>query len=110
MELKLKVYKTQREVEKEYKVDGYDLMTGTVEEILKEIDIEKILSKSDDEQMIELIKFVTKNFNRIYPIVHDMFGITEEEYKRTKVKELATVLIQFVATSLDLMNKLETKN
>lgn len=110
MELKLNVYTNQKEIEKTYTVDAYDIMTGTTEELLNMIDVDNLSKKDNNELVMELLKIVAKNFKSIYVLIHDMFGITEEEYKRTKTKELAQMLFSFILHTMHEFGKLDTKN
>lgn len=106
MELKLKIYKNQTEVEKEVVVDTYDLMTGTTEEFLNAIDIDKLSTKSNNELYVEIGKFVVKNPKIIRGLIHDIFGISEDEYRRTKVKEIGAILLQFLNATCEEISKL----
>lgn len=109
MELVLKVYKNQKEVEKEYKIDSYDLMTGFVEDLLKAIDIDQLEGKSGNDLYLGIAKIISKNYGIFYPLAHDMFGITEEEYRRTKVKELAVALAGSLGFSIGQFARLDSK-
>ena len=94
--IELKIYEkgNKKKVEKTYKVDGYELMLGTVEDFMNIIDIDKI-----DDNM-ELAKMVLKCYKQILPLLMDIFpDATEEELKRTKVDELV-VTIKQVGTSI----------
>lgn len=98
MELKLNVYKGN-EIEKTYTAESFRLMTGTCEEILKVVDIDKLLDGNlKDEQMgIEILKVVVKSFRLFCPLLQEVFvGLTEEEYHRTAIKEVANCVINVV--------------
>jgi hypothetical protein len=87
MELKLNVYKG-REVEKTYTATEYDLMFGTIEDLLDIIDLEKI---NDKEELAKIVLGVVK---QVKPLLKDVFvGLTDAELKRTKVKELAPIVM-----------------
>lgn len=105
MELKLNIYK-KREVIKTYTSETYDLMFGTVEDLLELIDIDGLQSGSDVE-IIKLVgNVVTKGMNIIKPLLKDIFeGLTDDELKCTKVNEIATVLINVVKFSINEMSK-----
>lgn len=99
MELKLNVYGKGKKVEKTYAAEEFTLMTGTCEDILKVVDVDKLMSgKLSDEQMgIEIIKTVTKSFKLFCPLLQEVFdGLTAEEYRRTSVKEVANCVINVV--------------
>lgn len=95
MELKLNVYKG-REVEKTYTTDTYDLMYGIVEDILGVLDLEKMTDN------LEVAKMVIKMMPQIRPFLKDVFeGLTDEELRRTKVKELIAVFVNIVRYSIN---------
>lgn len=95
MELKLNVYKG-REVEKTYTTDTYDLMFGIVEDILSVLDLEKMNNN------LEIGKMIIKLMPQIKPFLKDVFdGLTDEELRRTKVKELIAVFVNIVMYSIN---------
>lgn len=106
MELKLNVYKNQKEIEKTYSVDTFDLMTGTTEDFLNAINIDSLSAKTDKEIYLEIGKFITKNPRLIYGLLHDIFGITEEEWRKTKVKEVGAVLLKFLTSTCEEIARL----
>lgn len=90
--MKLNVYKNQKEIEKTYEVDNYDIMYGTVQDVLAVLDdgIDKL---NDNDQAIKLI---TENRTKLEDLLLDIFGgegLTPEELRRTKLKELIPVFI-----------------
>lgn len=107
MSLKLNVYKNKK-VEKTYEVDEYEIMFGTVEDILKIIDIDKI---GDN---VELVKMVLKSLNQIKPFLKEIFQeISDEELRRTKTKEIISLFVQIISSSisdLGLINGNKVKN
>jgi hypothetical protein len=93
MELKLNVY-AGKEIEKTYTTDTYDLMYGTIEDLTNAIDIEKFNS-IDKIGNNELGGIVLKLLPQVKPLLKTIFdGITDEEIKRTKVKELIPVFVE----------------
>lgn len=98
MELKLNVYKGKK-IEKTYTADDFTLMTGVCEDIIKLVDIDRLTSGALDDQAmgIEIIKIVVKGFDKFRPFLKDVFeGLTDEEYRRTSIKEVAGVILQIV--------------
>lgn len=96
-ELKLNIYKG-REVEKTYTAETYDIMTGTVEDVVQLVDVEKLVnSKSDTALVVEVVKIITGLFSTVKPILKDIFdGLTDEEIRHTKAKEVANLFINIV--------------
>lgn len=105
MELKLNIY-NGREVEKTYTAETYDLMFGTVEDLLEVIDLDNLKSGSDVE-IIKLVgNVVTKSMDVIKPLLKDIFeGLTDDELRKTKVKEIAEALIEVVKFSIAQIGK-----
>lgn len=102
MDLKLNIYRTNNEVEKTYTAAEYDLMWGTIEDLTSVIDLDKI----DDET--EVGKMIFKVLPQIKPILKQIFtGVTDDEIKRTKVKELIPIFIEvfkYAFSEISLLN------
>lgn len=112
MELKLNVYEGN-EVVKTYTSDKFRLKTGTCEDILSLIDIDKFTSGLSDERLgIEILKILTKGFNKFNPMMKEIFiGLTDEEYRNTDIKEVAQVIISVVTFTIsELFGVKKAKN
>lgn len=112
MELKLNVY-NGAEIEKTYTSSNFALMTGTCEDILNLVDIDKLKGSLEDEQTIlEVVKIVMKAFNEFNPMMKQIFdGLTDDEYRRTKIIDVAKVVIEVVRyTFAELFKVASTKN
>lgn len=86
--------------------ETYDLMFGTVEDLLQLINIDNLQSGSD----VEIIKLagnvVVKGMDIIKPLLKDIFeGLSDEELKCTKVNEIVAVLVEVVKFSVTEMAK-----
>lgn len=106
MELKLNVY-NKKEIEKTYITETYDLMFGTIEDLLEVIDLDKV----DDN--VEVGKMILKVLPKIKPFLKDVFdGLTDDELKRTKVKELIPLFIDIFKFALDELGSIgdDSKN
>ena len=87
--MKLHIYKNQKEVEKTYEVDNYDLMFGTVEDILGIFD--EIEDMGDNMQIFNAIRH---NRSKLNDLLKDIFPeLTDDELRRTKLFELVPVFI-----------------
>ena len=85
MELKLNIY-NGKVIEKTYITDTYDLMYGTIEDVLNVIDLDKI------DKSVELGKMIIRLLPLIKPFLKDVFdGLTDEELRHTKVKEVKKI-------------------
>lgn len=105
--IKLNIYKegNKKEIEKTYIAEGYDLMLGTIDDILSVIDVDKL----NDQKAVAVM--VLKSYGQIKPLLMDVFpGVTNEELNRTKISELVTVFIQIATATAELLTTLETKN
>lgn len=91
--MKLNIYKTQREIEKTYEVDSYDLMYGTVEDILG------IFDELDDySDNMEVFKVIQRNRTKLNDLLMDVFpDMKEEELRRIKLKELVPLFMDLFA-------------
>lgn len=104
--LKLNIYKedNKNEIEKTYTAEGYDLMLGTLQDIMAIIDIDKINSGNE----IELAKMAIRGFDQITPILRDVFpGVTSEELRRTKTKELVPLFVDLTKEAIGTLAPLK---
>ena len=91
--MKLDIYASQTEIEKTYEVDTYDVMYGTVEDILNVMDA--ITDESDTDA---LIKAVSENREKLNALLKDVFpGLTDEELRRVKMRDLVPLFLDLFA-------------
>lgn len=103
-DLKLNIY-NGKTVEKTYIAEEIDIMFGTIEDLLDVIDFDNL----NDEK--EVVKVVIKTLNNLKPFLKQIFdGLTDEEIKRTKVKELIPLFVKIVKYSIDELKSLMGKN
>lgn len=105
MELKLNIY-NKKQVVKTYTAETYDLMFGTVEDLINLIDLDKLKTGSD----VELLKLagdvVMNGLGIIKPLLKDIFdGLTDEELRSTKTSEIASVLVEIVKFTITEISK-----
>lgn len=89
--MKLNVYKNQHEIKKTYEVEAYDLMYGTVEDIFEVLD-----GMEDVETDNEILVVIQKNRKKLNELLMDIFGsegLTEEELRMVKIKELVPFFV-----------------
>ena len=104
MELKLNIYKSQREIEKTYVADTYDLMWGTVDDVLSLFDLDNL------KDNVEIVKIIIKSINSFKPLMKDIFeGLTDEELRKTKTKEIVPIVIAVAKEAYEQMGA-EAKN
>lgn len=105
MNLILKVYdKTGRTVEKTHKSTTYDLMFGTV------IDLMELLKIEDIDNQAELLKTIYSAWSEITTVLSAVFpDVTAEEWKRVKVKELIPLIVDIAKFSISEMFTIPTE-
>lgn len=111
MELKINIY-NKKEIAKTYTNDTYDLMFGTIEDFMDLINVDE-LKTGDDKEIIVLVgKAIPKGMGTIKALLKDVFeGMTDEELKHTKVKEITKVLVNIIKSSITEIRKgIDEKN
>lgn len=105
MDLKLNIYE-KKKVVKTYTAETYDLMFGTVEDLVDLIDLDQ-LKNGTDAEIIKLVgKVIINGMGIIKPLLKDIFeGLTDEELKNTKVSEISTALVEIVKFSISQITK-----
>lgn len=104
--MKLNIYKNQKDIEKTYEVDGYDIMYGTIEDIFEVLEDGADTLKDNDA----LLKIIVDNRSKLEDLLLDIFGsegLTKDELRRTKLKELIPVfvdLFRYVQKSFESKN------
>lgn len=105
MEMKLNIY-NKKEVVKTYVAETYDITFGTVEDLIKLIDLDNINLDNDAELIKVAGKVVMGGMDIIKPLYKDIFdGLTDEELRNTHVTELAGVLINVLMFTIEQMMK-----
>lgn len=94
--MKLNIYKGG-EVEKTYETPAYDLMFGTCEDILAALNIDEMKTGSNVELVKMAYSFVANNMGMVKDLIREIFpGVTDEEIRRTKAKDVATIFVDVV--------------
>ena len=111
MELKINIY-NKKEITKTYTNNTYDLMFGTVEDFMDLINVDELKTGSDQEIIMLVGKALPKGMGTIKTLLKDVFeGMTDEELKHTKVKEITKVLVNIVKSSITEIGKgIDEKN
>lgn len=87
--MKLNIYKNQKEIEKTYEVDAYDIMYGTVEDVFEILDGMENM-KTDGE----ILKLIQQNRKKLNKLLQDIFeDLTDEELRQIKIKELVPLFL-----------------
>lgn len=102
----LNIYEN-KQVVKTYEADTYDLMFGTLEEVTAAVKLDEMKTGSNAEIIKMVGKFVSGSLGTVRGLVKDVFpGITDEELKKTKVSEVAAVLVDVVKYTLEQLGTL----
>lgn len=104
--LKLNIYKeNKREIEKTLTAEGYELMLGTVEDIMQIIDIDKI----DSEAAIAAM--VVKGYKQLIPFIKDIFpDATDEDLRHTKVREIIVLFKNVIKVIVEDLGLIQSGN
>ncbi len=104
MELKLPIYENKKVV-KIYTAETYDVMFGTVEDLINVLDIEKFTSGKDADLVQSVAAAIPKVFGLVKPLLKDIFeGLTDDELKRCKLSDIIKVLSNVIKFSITQMN------
>ena len=105
MDLKLNIYE-KRKIVKTYTAETYDLMFGTVEDLLNIIDIDNIQAGDKTELIKAVAKVLAHSMDIVKPLLKDVFdGLTDEELRNTSIKEIVDVLSNIVTYSINQITK-----
>ena len=103
LELNIYTKEDKKKIEKTYRAEGYDMLLGTIDDLVSIIDIDKI---DDNKAMATML---IKGYGQIKPLLHDVFGATDEELNRTKVSELLPLLVNICRSAIDTFDILKTQ-
>lgn len=108
MELTLNIYKGQREIEKTYRAQDYEVMYGTVEDLLDCFDLEALTNQDDKDGILSAAsRLLRARADVINPLLMDIFpGLTGEELRHTKTREVLEVIVGLTGFSLDQIKSL----
>lgn len=102
--LKLKIYE-KGQVVKTYEAETADILWGTIEDLLGVVDLDKFNSLESDEGKLEVGKALLKCVPILMPFLQEIFvGLTDEELRKTKVKELIPLFIEIFKYSFEQFN------
>lgn len=105
MDLKLNIYE-KKKVVKTYTAETYDLMFGTVEDLLDVIDIDNIQAGDRTELLKAIAKVLAHSMDIVKPLLKDIFeGLTDEELRNTTLKNIIDVLAEVIAYSINQLTK-----
>ena len=106
MNLVLKIYdKSGKTLEKSYEASTYDLMFGTVMNLMELLKIE------DMDNQAQMLKTIYNAWGEIRTVLAGVFPeVTEDEWKRVRVKELMPLVLdiaKYAVTEMFVIPKSE---
>ena len=102
--MKLTIY-NGRTAAKTYEADKYDLMFGTLEDVCKVVKLDELKEGTNAEIIKMAIGVVTESTDLVKDLMKDIFdGITDEELRHVRVKDLANVLVDIVVYTIAQLN------
>ena len=105
--MKLNIYANQRDIEKTYEADAYDLMYGTVEDILDVLD--GLTGKDATNE--DFIRVINENRAKLNELLLDIFpDLQPEELRKIKVKELIPLFMELFSFVQDSLTSSQAKN
>ena len=106
MELKLTIYKG-KEIEKTYTAQDYNVMYGTVEDLLDLLDLDALTGKDKGSMLSAVSRLMKSRQDVINPLMLDIFdGLTEDELRRTKAIDVVNVILGLAGFSFDQLRGL----
>ena len=94
MQLNLNIYRG-REVEKVYTADEYDIMFGTVEDLVNLIDVDSLTGGETDADFVGAVAALLKGgIGSVRSLLKEIFpDVTDEELKRVKMRDVVNILV-----------------
>lgn len=94
--MKLNIY-DHKEVIKTYEANEYELMFGTVEDMIDAAKLDKIESGTDAEIVMAATSLVTTSMDTVKDLLKDVFdGLTDDEIRNTRVSEIVNVVVDIL--------------
>lgn len=94
--MKLNIYE-KKSIVKTYEADEYELMFGTVEDMIDAAKLDKIESGTDAEIVMAATSLVTTSMDTVKDLLKDVFdGLTDDEIRNTRVSEIVNVVVDIL--------------
>ena len=94
--MKLDIY-DHKTVVKTYETDTYEIMFGTVEDLINAAKLDTIEKGSDAEIVVAATNLVTTSMGTVKDLLKDIFeGITDDEIKHTRVSDIVNVIVEII--------------
>lgn len=94
--MKLNIYE-KKSIVKTYEASEYELMFGTVEDMIDAAKLDKIESGTDAEIVVAATNLVTTSMDTVKDLLKDVFdGLTDDEIRHTRVSEIVNVIVDVI--------------
>ena len=94
--MKLNIYE-KKSIVKTYEASEYELMFGTVEDMIDAAKLDKIESGTDAEIVVAATNLVTTSMDTVKDLLKDVFdGLTDDEIRNTRVSEIVNVIVDVI--------------
>lgn len=94
--MKLDIY-DHKTVVKTYETDTYEIMFGTVEDLIDAARLDTIENGSDAEIVVAATNLVTTSMGTVKDLLKDIFdGLTDDEIKHTRVSDIVNVIVEVI--------------
>ena len=94
--MKLDIY-DHKTVVKTYETDTYEVMFGTVEDLIDAARLDTIENGSDAEIVVAATNLVTTSMGTVKDLLKDIFdGLTDDEIKHTRVSDIVNVIVEVI--------------
>lgn len=98
--MKLKLWKNPKEVERELVVENYDIMYGTIQDILSLVDDIDSIETNGIVADAKLLETIDKNLPALNNMIKEAFyeyDLTDEDLRKVKVTELIPLVIDLLS-------------
>lgn len=94
--MKLNIYE-KKIIVKTYEANAYELMFGTVEDLIDAAKLDKIESGTDAEIVMAATSLVTTSMDTVKDLLKDVFDdLTDDEIRNTRVSEIVNVVVDIL--------------
>lgn len=94
--MKLNIYEKRRIV-KTYEASAYEIMFGTVEDIIDAAKLDKIETGTDAEIVMAATNLVTNSMDTVKDLLKDVFdGLTDDEIRHARVSDVINVIVDII--------------
>ena len=94
--MRLNIYE-KKSIVKTYEASEYELMFGTVEDLINAAKLDTIESGSDSEVVVAATNLVTHSMGTVKDLLKDIFdGLTDEEIKHARVSEIINIIVDVI--------------